>query len=801
MKYFIKKVHHDLRIGNLDRAIDICHQAIESGQSFAWYYFILAEAYFKKNSLTNALFYYKKALSINSKSAFFYYSLGIALRESGQYLEASINFKKAIVINYKPSIFYDALIITFVDLGYLNDIENFDSLYKENNQNNTEIIANRYYNLAHALTKQGQWHEAASLYKMIIDIRPILIEPNIYSRLGFCFFKLGTWEEAIEFYKKSISIQTSSVSDYNYLSSSLSKLGKLDEAIDACKQAIHKVPNYPGSYWNLGNLYVQKQLWKDAIKAYYKVIEINPNYMRDRVNIALKKILIKSVADEIWDFLNQSNIKSSNLPQWPLEIDEEQQLDLYDYFTKNSEYKTVDWRLIETLETSFYLKKLGVKTYYELQENIKKGILHQSKNTKTIYEFNLKALEKKSLQFICPTKGTIVESNFSFIVDSLMMYRFNSTTTYYLIVGGYGGHKLGIYFPDIELIISFSKQFSLAVQWCNKLKSFLVSKWNSVQHYLLNENEKKLVGVVGILEHFGHTVLNEYPSYQYLFDCDYFSKFERIIIGDREYVKFRYLFPETENTKIIKCKNNWEIFEFIVNNNCFAIRPTNPSYLLPRNLAERISKAAILDSSESCLQEIEYAKKCFPLLWFEIRTNDRIWLNQAKGIAQIVNRLSSNYPNLGVVFAGWSYTDHKSISEFLIQQDKAVAEKSISLITSRTNNILSFQVIGYSINEKISWAGAADLHIVGHGSGYIFPSIANKSAVIHTNTGWYPAEAIERSINECHRNHPIISVVPIENITDDKPKVHFHVRNYYCNWESIYHEIVKLLNNTLNPTS
>ncbi|MDT9196307.1 hypothetical protein, partial [Limnospira sp. PMC 1245.20] len=130
-----------------------------------------------------------------------------------------------------------------------------------------------------------------------------------------------------------------------------------------------------------------------------------------------------------------------------------------------------------------------------------------------------------------------------------------------------------------------------------------------------------------------------------------------------------------------------------------------------------------------------------------------------------------------------------------IEKDKQVVEESRALIAP---NIPTFAVVGYKIYEKIAWAGAANVHIVTYGSGSIFASIANKPSVIHANTGWYPVESIENLTKSAHPGWTDISVVPIENITEDQPEVHFHVRNYYCNLQGIYHEIVKLLN-TLNP--
>lgn len=516
----------------------------------------------------------------------------------------------------------------------------------------------------------------------------------------------------------------------------------------------------------------------------------SPVYLESQLEI-FKLSSIGKVYDSIWNLLNRATIHLGD-DDWPENINPEI---AKTYFNTTTKYQEVKLESMGNGEIYPWLEKLGIENFAQFIENIQKCKEHESDYNQDIYNFKLNAIKNGYLESICPWSGELLHSNQSFLIDnksSYFFYRFIGHQVFYLIVGGVGGHKLALYFPSIELIINFiGTGFAIV---CNTFKSYLISRWVDVINYLSDQKSKDLVGLTGTLNHFGHAILNELSSYQQLFEKNYLSKFKQILVGPNEFIPFNKLFPEFEVDKILsKKEDTLDTFTYIIKNNLFVIRPTNGGYLLSRNLAKRIYDASVNTSSPSCLQKIESAKKYFPLLWFEIRTNDRIWLNQAEGIAEIVNRLYSNYPNLGVIFAGWSSTDTDNLTDkHWIEKDQQVVEQSQALINP---DIPTFAVVGHKIYEKIVWAGVANIHISTYGSGNIFAEIANKFIIVHANKRWYPASNMKNSIM---KNSPLasesISIVPIEYIEDEDPNIHFHVRNYYCDWQGIYQEIVKMLN-------
>ncbi|OCR01903.1 hypothetical protein BCD67_05310 [Oscillatoriales cyanobacterium USR001] len=80
------------------------------------------------------------------------------------------------------------------------------------------------------------------------------------------------------------------------------------------------------------------------------------------------------------------------------------------------------------------------------------------------------------------------------------------------------------------------------------------------------------------------------------------------------------------------------------------------------------------------LEEVERAKKHFPLLCIQIRSI-RTWVSQVEGNANIIKKLAEEFPNLGIIFDGWSRMEvADSHSELMITKDRDIMNQIIALI-------------------------------------------------------------------------------------------------------------------------
>jgi superkiller protein 3 len=75
-------------------------------------------------------------------------------------------------------------------------------------------------------------------------------------------------------------------SHYN-LGVALKAKGQLEEAIEAYRKAIQLDPNYANAYSNLGSALYDKGQLEEAIEAYRKAIQLDPNYADAYGNLAL----------------------------------------------------------------------------------------------------------------------------------------------------------------------------------------------------------------------------------------------------------------------------------------------------------------------------------------------------------------------------------------------------------------------------------------------------------------------------------------------------------------------------------
>jgi tetratricopeptide (TPR) repeat protein len=91
--------------------------------------------------------------------------------------------------------------------------------------------------------------------------------------------------------------------------------GKMDEAIDAYKKSIEVNPNYAGAHYNLGRALSDQEKPDEAIDAYKKAIELNPNYAEAHCNLGhvLKR---QSRFAEALRYLKRGHELGSKNPQW-----------------------------------------------------------------------------------------------------------------------------------------------------------------------------------------------------------------------------------------------------------------------------------------------------------------------------------------------------------------------------------------------------------------------------------------------------------------------------------------------------
>ena len=117
--------------------------------------------------------------------------------------------------------------------------------------------------------------------------------------------------------------------NYHNLGNSLQESGRFDEAVAAYKKAIELNPNFSWSYHSLGDVLLKLEKWEEAVAAYKKAVELNPYFSWSYHNLgdALLKLRqweeaavayrceIALKSDFAWSFCNLGDALTK-LKQW-----------------------------------------------------------------------------------------------------------------------------------------------------------------------------------------------------------------------------------------------------------------------------------------------------------------------------------------------------------------------------------------------------------------------------------------------------------------------------------------------------
>ena len=109
------------------------------------------------------------------------------------------------------------------------------------------------------------------------------------------------------------------------------------------------------------------------------------------------------------------------------------------------------------------------------------------------------------------------------------------------------------------------------------------------------------------------------------------------------------------------------------------------------------------------------------VVWIEVRSNHRVWLNQVDAIRIIITKLIDHYPNVSVFIAGWSLpADPSEEDNVQIRFDMKIYKEVAEFAAGRLPVICG---VGLSSEEKLRWAFRCSASVVTFGSGMTLPCL------------------------------------------------------------------------------
>src|SRR5262249_42891891 len=174
-----------------------------------------------------------------------------------------------------------------------------------------------------------------------------------------------------------------------------------------------------------------------------------------------------------------------------------------------------------------------------------------------------------------------------------------------------------------------------------------------------------------------------------------------------------------------------EIFCAVVDRMVMPVRPTCRDLTCSVGLSERFE--VLIDRLSPTIPQLDEARKCYPLVWFEVRSRDRCWTDQINGIVSIATEIKREYPRTGIIIAGWSKLTDEAVSPYdkmMIRRDNAIAEDIDSKLDP---SIPVFNITGIPTIEKAAWSREIVASVSVYSSGVVFTvGVARKPGVLMT---------------------------------------------------------------------
>jgi tetratricopeptide (TPR) repeat protein len=699
--------------------------------------------------------------------------------------------------------------------------------------------------------QQNQWDAGVIFYRKAIILHPEIGWFHYY--LGAALSRLSQFEEAVTSYQKAIQLNVAPKSFWPHylLGTALLELGKIDEAIVVYQKSLDNEPTEQ-IYLMLEQLLLKNNRLEEAVKWYHKILELNPTWIGTHSDIhqsflgkyhdlgiqkaeegkiknaiacfraAEKRPSEGEIYEQIWKGLNALAPLDENNPY---HVNEFHWHKPYTYFchTSTSKYKVILSSDLTDADIEFIEKSGFSKAYLQLMAlddiNREKIFIQSFNNSQDITNlfndntqcflsgktrsFQQSIVETGYVYSCCPATGQILRSNQSFPLQKANFltrtaYRFVGQEVFYLIASSWLGGIEYIYFPKVELIWAISYGFDgTGTHLINELKSKMVSDWKKVKDYI-TRNEKEIAVVTAFFSNFGHQVWNEFSGIMNLWENGAINKIDKFLVGEFEHFNIADIFPGIDRDRIVrlasdkflKSSNTDILFKQTIENNYFVVRLGQT--FIKEKLANMMYQAAKIRSSQEVLQEVKEAQQYFPLLCVQIRSHYRSWISQIEGTANIIKAIHSDFPNLAVVFDGWSIpesfnSDNSRVGQG-IEQDRVIIEKIRKLIP---RNIPIYNASGRTTWETVVWANAIHTFMATIGAGATYLTwIANKKGVLYSSK--YVVETIQNSYTEkCRENCVNYSFVSTDatlqcssNPIDD---------DFEVDWRVIYSELVKII--------
>ncbi|NER05569.1 MAG: hypothetical protein F6K17_24775, partial [Okeania sp. SIO3C4] len=329
--------------------------------------------------------------------------------------------------------------------------------------------------------------------------------------------------------------------------------------------------------------------------------------------------------------------------------------------------------------------------------------------------------------------------------------------------------------PRLKIAIYYNNWKKPKLEIYQNFSSLIVTYFQEVMEYVNSKQKKNVTSVIGFINNLGHFFWQDLSGIYYCYRNDLLGKIERFAVGPYAKMELKSIMPEIPDSKILKVPemSDSEKFQFFLKNNSFCFRMTE--HFISQECTERVYKVAWNKCSPDLIKiltNIREKKEVFPLVWINVRGHNKSWISQEKGYANIINKLSLDFPNLGIVFDGW--IDCNDIVKNIQKRLKP--------------NIKVYSTLGCPLHESIVWGNYIDAYIAVVGSGLTITSwLNNKPGVAYANRGHLKQKSFWSKVKEKSIEPTFLDVSEVVEVGTGG------WGNYEIKWEVIYDKIFPIL--------
>ena len=402
-----------------------------------------------------------------------------------------------------------------------------------------------------------------------------------------------------------------------------------------------------------------------------------------------------------------------------------------------------------------------------------------------------------------PFSGDAISTNESYpfswhgLLD--VFYRFRDKKTFFLVTTGGDGATRGLYVPSLNLFVCNipygSHGWNDPVGLFAGFKTYFIANASLVERYS-KESASRHTCMLIAHRVIGHYIMHFLPQVGHMLEAGLDPYVSRYLVAPQEFLPFNRVFPEIDELKILRVNKEEDFGVAVLEQNYFALIPNG--FFVTENFAASVKRVAA-EARPSFGQYLStFRSSHYPIVWFGIRVNRRLWIEQEDGVPAIVDRLRERFPSVAVVIDGMTTLD-TSFGVFntrLLESDRSSIEKEnlvVSKLTERfPRDVKVVNLVGADIWEKILWTEIATVFVGAFGSGFVWTgTIGNRPGVYHGNT--YCTLLARQYIAMRENAAPHAFVTTPRVICDDDTST---TVNYSCDWKNIYKEVEQLIETT-----